>query len=145
MSSDTLHSLPLPSSSDPLYVRVLAEDLAGNRGAPSDVLTISLLSAEPGPVGLPDRFALHPASPNPFNPVTLIPFDVGQTGVLQLTVHDLLGREVARLAAGTWQRGSYRLVWDGRDLKGRLAPSGIYFVRLLAGDYAATTKLVLLR
>ncbi len=143
--ADTVFSLPFPLSSDPLYVRVLAEDFGGNRGAPSDVLMISLLSAEPGPLGLPDRFALYPASPNPFNPATVIPFDVGRSGPLQLTVHDLLGREVARLATGTWQRGSHRVSWDGRDLKGRLAPSGIYFVRLLAGETAATIKLVLLR
>ncbi|MBM3330572.1 T9SS type A sorting domain-containing protein [candidate division WOR-3 bacterium] len=62
-----------------------------------------------------------------------------------LQVHDLTGRVVRTLCASSMKRGAYSVVWDGRDQNGRSLANGVYFVRLVAGDYRATEKVVLQR
>ena len=62
-----------------------------------------------------------------------------------LKVYDLLGREV-RLLVDEHQPAAYHsVVWDGRDRAGRPLPSGIYIARLVAGDFIAGIKMVLLK
>ncbi len=89
---------------------------------------------------LPATFGLHQNYPNPFNPSTKIRYDVPETADVRLTVFDALGRPVETL--GTWHRapGTYSVRWDARD-----APSGVYFVRMEAGSYVATRRMLLVR
>ncbi|MBM3331865.1 T9SS type A sorting domain-containing protein [candidate division WOR-3 bacterium] len=60
-----------------------------------------------------------------------------------LQVHDLTGRAVRTLCASSMKRGAYSVTWNGRDDRGRSIATGVYFVRLNAGDYRATEKVVL--
>jgi flagellar hook assembly protein FlgD len=60
-----------------------------------------------------------------------------------LQVHDLTGRVVRTLCASSMKRGAYSVTWNGRDDRGRELARGVYFVRLVAGDYRATEKVVL--
>ncbi len=60
-----------------------------------------------------------------------------------LTVQDLTGRVVRTLCASSMNRGVYNVAWNGVDDRGREVAHGVYFVRLTAGDYRATEKLVL--
>lgn len=76
--------------------------------------------------GIPSTFALDQNYPNPFNPSTVIGFSVPVRSQVTLTLHDVLGREVARLFDGITDAGSFRSEWKGA------APSGIYFYRLSA-------------
>jgi flagellar hook assembly protein FlgD len=62
-----------------------------------------------------------------------------------LRVYDLAGRVVREFPGLDVKRGTYSVTWDGRDTKGNTLAGGIYFVRLKAGDYSATEKLVLQR
>ncbi|MBC7186460.1 MAG: family 10 glycosylhydrolase [Calditrichaeota bacterium] len=98
------------------------------------------LSVEPNGSGVPLAFMLHPAYPNPFNPVATIPFDIASTGGVRLVVYDMLGREVATLVDQTLAPGRYRVQFDARGL-----PSGTYFCRLVSHGQAMTRKLVLAR
>ena len=75
-------------------------------------------------------FALHPNAPNPFNPATVVRFSLPDDGAAQLTVCNLLGQEVAVLTSGLKTAGEHAVRWDGRDLQGRPAASGVYFYRL---------------
>ena len=88
-------------------------------------------------------FALEQNYPNPFNPATTIQYNIGgvvaSTNV-RLVVYDILGREVAVLVDETKAPGSYTVSFDGSHLV-----SGVYFYRLLAGSFAETRKLVLLK
>ncbi len=76
------------------------------------------------------QLAILPPSPNPFNPVTKLRFDLPEAGSARLTVHDLEGRLVRVLNDAALPAGRHAYVWDGRDDAGRAMPSGLYFVRL---------------
>ncbi|SVD43743.1 uncharacterized protein METZ01_LOCUS396597, partial [marine metagenome] len=93
----------------------------------------------------PDGFELGEAYPNPFNPETTIRFDLPSSADVDLSLYNLAGQQVATLASGLREAGSYNLVWDGRDDAGRDLASGMYFYRLIAGDRVETRKLMLLR
>jgi hypothetical protein len=89
--------------------------------------------------------ALHPAYPNPFNPVSTIRYELPQGSDISLIVYDLLGREVARLVNGYMELGYHQAQWDGRDKDGRAVPSGIYIARLATPEFSEAIKMVLLK
>jgi hypothetical protein len=100
-------------------------------------------AAEPRPETAPRRFALEAAYPNPFNPLTTIPYALAERSELSLRIFDILGREVSVLASGVQDAGEYQAHWDASGL-----PSGLYFCRLDAAGakaYHATQKLMLLK
>lgn len=96
--------------------------------------------------GLPQVFALEPAWPNPFNASVQIPFSVreGYT-VVELTVHDILGRTVRTLTSGPVAAGRHVVRWDGRGEAGEPVGNGAYLVRLRAGSQRAAGKVTLLK
>jgi hypothetical protein len=79
-------------------------------------------------------------SPNPFNPSTVISYQLSALSHVSLKVYDTAGRLVATLVNGPQQAGYYRVSFDGSEL-----PSGIYFCRLQADQFSATRKLILLK
>ncbi|MBT5145873.1 MAG: T9SS type A sorting domain-containing protein, partial [Gemmatimonadetes bacterium] len=91
------------------------------------------------------EFALSQNHPNPFNPETMIHFDLPTPGETELSLFNLMGQRVATLVSGSRDAGSYMLRWDGRDDTGRELASGVYLFRLIAGDQIETRKLTLLR
>jgi predicted outer membrane repeat protein len=94
--------------------------------------------ASPSVASTPEAFRLLPCYPNPFNAVTVIPFELSSPGKVTLTVYDVLGRKVATLAARPMASGSYRIRWDAVN-----KPSGIYFVRLMIDEYEDVGKVIL--
>ena len=86
---------------------------------------------------------LRGASPNPFNPVTVIAFGVPRTGPVKLEIFDLRGRRIATLVDGTITAGYHEIRWDGSDDWDRAAGSGVYMARLLADGTRRTLKLML--
>jgi hypothetical protein len=85
------------------------------------------------------------ASPNPFSSVTRIAFRLPRPGPVLLALYDVSGRQVARLIDGHHKAGEFVTRWDGRDHSGGKLSSGIYFLRLSAGGFTATRRLVLLQ
>jgi len=88
---------------------------------------------------LPQALALS-AYPNPFNPTTMIAFDLPRAARASLSVYDLNGRLVQTLFDEPRTAGHGEIAFNGANL-----PSGIYFARFVAGDFAWTQKLVLLK
>ncbi|MBU1652298.1 T9SS type A sorting domain-containing protein, partial [bacterium] len=86
------------------------------------------------------EYGLITANPNPFNPTTILSYELRVAGSVLLTVYDIQGREAARLVNGWQEAGIHKVTFDGADLS-----SGIYFVRLQAGEFTALQKLVLLK
>ena len=101
--------------------------------------------APPPPAALPTALRLAEPSPNPFNPATVIRFELPEPARVTLTVHDLRGRRVATLAAGDYAAGEHAVTWRGMDDAGRPQSAGVYFVRLRAGEFSRTVKAVLVR
>lgn len=99
---------------------------------------------------IPSQFSLSQNYPNPFNPATKIKFQIpllrgvdaeGDRGVfVQISVHDILGREVAVLVNEQLVPGTYEVDWDGSAF-----PSGVYFYTITSGEYSETRKMVLLK
>lgn len=86
------------------------------------------------------EFALRQNYPNPFNSLTVINFQLPVPGRVLLTVHDLLGREVAVLVNETKDAGVHAIDFDASGLS-----SGLYLYRFRAGGFVETRKLVVLR
>ncbi len=89
---------------------------------------------------LPVKFFLAQNYPNPFNPSTTISFSLPHAGYVRLSVLNILGQEITVLLNAERQAGTYTASWDGV----RYA-SGVYFYRLMAGNFSQTRKLVLMK
>jgi endonuclease/exonuclease/phosphatase family metal-dependent hydrolase len=90
---------------------------------------------------------LLPNVPNPFNPSTVVRFELDQPGTVELNIYDARGRLVAQLAAGSFEAGFHGAHWDGTDRAGRQVASGVYQVRLVAragGTPVAETRSITL-
>ena len=94
---------------------------------------------------VPARVALGVNRPNPFNPSTVIPFELPAAGQVTLEIYDVRGRLVRRLVNGQLPAGFHSATWDGRDHSGRGVASGLYLSMLRAGGETITRKLTLLR
>jgi hypothetical protein len=89
---------------------------------------------------VPTDFALGSAYPNPFNPSTVVPFELALAGQVRLAVYDLTGRQVAVLVNTTMAAGRHTIAWDASGL-----PSGVYVIQLRAGGKVMTGKATLLK
>ena len=97
---------------------------------------------------IPEKSALLPNYPNPFNPETWIPYQLATPSDVTLTIYDMHGGAVRRLevghrAAGIYQHRNRALYWDGRNGDGESVASGIYFYTLTAADFTATRKMLI--
>jgi hypothetical protein len=93
----------------------------------------------------PGMLTLHQNSSNPFNPSTVITYDIPAGCKVELSVYDVTGKLVWRTAEGYRDGGSHSCRWDGRDMTGAQVASGVYVYRLFAGKEVASRKMVLLR
>jgi hypothetical protein len=111
-------------------------------GSPKAATTQGFVQADDN---LPKRFDLHQNYPNPFNPTTTIKFDLPKATHVKLVIYDVLGRRVRTLVDEFMKAGYQAKVWDGRNDKGFLAASGIYFYRLHTTEFIKVRKMVLLQ
>ncbi len=94
---------------------------------------------------LPDKFALHFNYPNPFNPMTTIPFDIARGTKVQIKIYNMLGQEVTTLADTYYETGRHQVIWNGKNQYGQTVASGVYLCRLSAGGYVKSRKLLLVK
>jgi hypothetical protein len=139
------------------HVTILAAPTAGtytvqvilSDGAATDTceMVVTVTTSGCGPVAVNgalaiDRFDLGPAIPNPTTGTARVEFMVPRASDIDISVHDLQGRRVARLATGRFQPGSYRALWNGR-IEQRRAPAGLYFIRLTTPDRTFVRRVVI--
>ena len=105
---------------------------------------------------LPSSFDLKQNYPNPFSargasafsgsPTTMIRFALPEESQVYLEIYNILGEKVRSLIHGdVYQAGNWGVVWDGKDDHDRPVSSGVYYYRIVAGDYARTMRMILLR
>ena len=104
-----------------------------------------ITTAEVGSGAVAERFLLLPNYPNPFNAATVIPFQLRQDGRVVISVYDARGALVRRLTDEILPAGAHKTVWHGNDAAGNPSASGIYFVRMKAGELVTGKKILLLR
>ena len=98
------------------------------------------IQIEPVADQIPAQFTLQQNFPNPFNPVTTIAYTIPQTTDVELSLFNINGQLVTTLVNGSQGPGSYSINWNAAD-----QPSGVYFYRIVAGNYSDVKKCVLLK
>jgi photosystem II stability/assembly factor-like uncharacterized protein len=89
---------------------------------------------------VPIEFALYNNYPNPFNPSTMIKFDIPVTAFVQLKIYDIQGKEISILVNEQLNAGTYSIDFDGTGLS-----SGVYYYKLETGNYTETKKMILIK
>ncbi len=88
----------------------------------------------------PNTYRLSSNYPNPFNPTTVIEYQLAKNGFVTLDVYNMLGEKVVELLNGFEEAGYYSIKFDGSDL-----PSGTYLYKIQAGDFSDAKKMLLLK
>jgi hypothetical protein len=114
----------------------------GAYGGPVSRIIASVLTSVEGKEeeGVPVHYHLSQNYPNPFNPSTTISYQLPAPAGVSLKVYDILGREVATLAEGATQSGTFTARWDAGG-----NASGVYVYKLTAGEYSEMKKLILMK
>jgi hypothetical protein len=141
-AGDTSANLGAPE--DTSYYRVSAVDTSGYAGGYSDQEMLDpATGAGENVVYYKNR--LYQNVPNPFNPATLIRYELGERAEVTLVVYDVAGRRVRSLVSARQARGVYMIDWNGTNDQGARVSSGLYFYRLQAGAFVQTCKMILLK
>ena len=89
---------------------------------------------------LPERLTLHSAYPNPFNPSTIISFDLSDADMVSLDIFDLNGKQVSSLISEYMIPGSHQISWNPGNLS-----SGVYIAKLSAGNTSLNQKITYIK
>ncbi|MFQ5604136.1 MAG: T9SS type A sorting domain-containing protein [bacterium] len=106
---------------------------------------IDVVHVEPDESKQPEEYVLFPNYPNPFNPETVIEYQLPRTSELEITVFNLRGQKLATLVQGRQTAGGRKIVWKGTDESGQRVASGVYLYQLKSGDFVYVKKMLLLR
>ena len=96
-------------------------------------------------VELPGGFNLHQNHPNPFNPATMISYDLPAESAVNITIFDIQGREVRNVLNAIQSEGNHEITWDGVDANGVQVNTGVYLCRVQTGNESSTIKMLLLK
>jgi pectinesterase len=93
----------------------------------------------------PQRFALSQSYPNPFNPSTKFVVSVPRKSEVELMVYDILGKKVRTLMYGDQSPGNHIIEWNGLSDNNTEVTTGVYFVRMISGEFNAVQKIMLIK
>ena len=94
---------------------------------------------------LPEQLSLSHNYPNPFNPQTIIPYELFSSELVKIDIIDITGRTIRSLKNGTQSSGSYYVIWNGKNNSGKDVSSGTYFCKMMTGESVVSRKILLLR
>ena len=106
---------------------IIVSDIEGNAIPASSII-------------VPSKYALESAYPNPFNPVTTLNFSLPESQEVMLQVYNLQGRVIETLVNSNIEAGYHSVQWNADNYS-----SGMYFVKMVAGEYIDTQKLMLVK
>ncbi|MEZ5065971.1 MAG: FG-GAP-like repeat-containing protein [bacterium] len=120
----------------------------GNDAAGDNAGRVYLIAGEPSAVGLPameapsnDLLTID-SRPNPSRGASEVRFTIPRRAEVSVTIHDAAGRTVRVIESRAADAGDHSVIWDGRDRRGRLVGSGVYWATVRALGTSASTKLV---
>jgi C1A family cysteine protease len=137
--------IPVDAESDSCLVRVTAWDPSHNAGSDVSAGLFAIEKPATGDGQIPAATALLQNYPNPFNGHTTIAWSLAEDAFVDIRIYDTAGRLVRTVVSAEHGPGSYRTVWNGRDDAGRPVASGVYFLRMTAGEVRQARKIVYLR
>ncbi|MCL4547533.1 MAG: VWA domain-containing protein [Bacteroidetes bacterium] len=118
----------------------IAVTYGGNLDTKSKTYVSSCVSDVEDMTKMPTKYELAQNYPNPFNPSTKIRYSVPQTSHVTLTLYDVLGNQIKVLVDTEKSLGNYEVVLDGSNMA-----SGVYFVRMMSGNFSSTKKITLMK
>ena len=110
----------------------------------NNIISVPVAVEEDKDIG-PSTFLLEQNYPNPFNPSTTIRYGLLEDSNISLVVYDIRGNQIQTLESANQSAGWYDVVWNGQTANGKTNSTGIYFARLVAGDYSKTIKMLYLK
>ena len=145
MNADTAFIRTIGDLSGTQELTFLVTDTSGA----SDTVSIIIYVIEP--IGadneglIPQEFSLSHNYPNPFNPQTTIRYGLPRQSNLTLIIYNIMGQVIMHWDEQNVPPGFYRKTWNGTNQIGAPVVSGLYFYRIIAGDFVQTKKMVLLK
>ena len=95
--------------------------------------------------GIPTSYKIHQNYPNPFNPVTTLRYDLPEDAVVNITIYDMMGRQVRTLVSSQQTVGYKSVLWNATNDAGSPVSAGLYFYMIQAGDFRQTNKMILMK
>jgi M6 family metalloprotease-like protein len=126
-----------------MYYSIDAEYTNGN-SAQSNFVLVEFTPSDDDDIP-PVETKLYANYPNPFNPSTVIQFDLGQESPVNLSVYNTRGQLVKTLLTGSKQTGSYSLIWDGTNDLNEPQSSGVYFYKLHYSKKQINKKMLMMK
>jgi parallel beta-helix repeat protein len=128
----------LPSGN--IYYIVCARDIHDNLSSVSNEIEIIITGILKNGTELPKTYALYQNFPNPFNPYTVIKFDLPKTSKVRVNIFNSLGENVTSLVDDTMYPGKYQYIWKPENLS-----SGLYFYTIQADNFRSVKKMLLVK
>ncbi|MBU1679502.1 MAG: T9SS type A sorting domain-containing protein [Bacteroidetes bacterium] len=94
---------------------------------------------------LPDEFILYSNYPNPFNLSTTISYFLPKKTSVVIKIYKILGQEICTILQEEQSAGEKSVIWDGRNLSGQIASSGVYICRIITGKNSKSIKMLLMK
>ena len=116
--------------------------LAGINGVGIECETTATFDFESG---IPEETSLGINYPNPFNPTTTIPFEISNSGYVELKVYNMNGSFVKSLVSDYKDAGSYEVVWKGSNNDNQKVASGQYILKMTAPGFSKTQQMTFLK
>lgn len=140
----TLNGVPITNQGDTIVMpTVTTAYVLVASGAVSNIetVTVNVVVADVSDPhkGFPAHYGLEQNFPNPFNPATVISYELAERASVRLSVFDIMGREVAALVNEEQPAGEYSVQWNALDMS-----SGVYYYRIQAGSFSETKTLLLM-
>lgn len=138
---------------DPAGLYQIIGMLVSSAGVSTDTVFFTKDSSAAKRLGAHGQSTIIPAStelfqnyPNPFNPTTQIRYHLAAEDEVSLTIHNILGQEVATLVDTHQLAGMHEVEWNGRSNRGHNAAAGLYFIRIKTGEgYTQTRRMILMK
>lgn len=93
---------------------------------------------------IPDRLSLHSNFPNPFNPITTLRYDLPQSGMVNITIHNVKGELVKTLVNSYQNAGFKSILWNATNDRNKPVSAGIYLYTIQTQEAMQTKKMILL-
>jgi photosystem II stability/assembly factor-like uncharacterized protein len=135
--------LPVQVVSDLTLHAASRQLFAWTHGRSAWKLDLTTLPSSTPPPTAPTRLALTAPWPNPAHDTVRMSLDLPRDARVEVAIYDCVGRRVSTLLEGAIAAGTHPLVWDRRGADGRLAASGVYFVRAVSGGATSSRRIAL--
>ena len=89
---------------------------------------------------IPTEYTLHPAYPNPFNPITTITYSIPEPTDVTIRVYDILGKQIAELINDYIPSGNHQVRWNADNKS-----TGVYFIKMSTHTFTQTQKVILVK